>query len=349
MTFPRFTRIMILALAALVIASAPADASRKKKKKPAPRYWAASSIATVVKTGALPDTTTATFRPRDPLDGPTLQVLLSAAFPKGARRVRAIPEGQPVTIGDLNAAFVRAAGMAPTARRAEALIAQAGYEVRPGLGNEIVARLLRLRTNLPQHEDMNERAWYQEASRADAAWTTAQVLNWGGWEKGEAMEVVELLGRLPQTTGTRHEVIQRAFDYIGMPYVWGGMSEKPQSLFGRNVAGGFDCSGFLWRVMALDGTSPRGIDRALGGRTTFQMAATTPRAQRIARDRIQPTDIILQGPGGLGAASGGLNHVGMAISAELQIHTSGQGTALIRYDKGYYHGRFAFGKRIIPE
>lgn len=347
MTFSRLSSILIVALAILMVASAPADA--KRKKKPKPRHWANTAMVAVVKSGALPGVTVKTFEPEAPVDSATLRAMVSAALPKGARRVRQVPEGQPVTIWHVNEAFVRASGMMPTARRAEELIVQAGYEARPGVGVEIVGRLLKLRTNLPQSLDASERAWYQEATRADAAWSTQQAMNWGGWEQAETKEVVELLAKVPPTTGARHDVVQRAFDYIGMPYVWGGMSEKPQSLFGQDVAGGFDCSGFLWRVMALDKTSPRGLDKVLGGRTTFQMAATTPRKQRIPRGQIQPTDIILQGPGGLNAASGGLNHVGMAISAELQIHTSGQGTALIRWDKGYYKDRFAFGKRIVPE
>jgi cell wall-associated NlpC family hydrolase len=347
MTFPRLSSILILALAILMVATVPADA--KRKKKPKPRHWANSAMVAVVKSGALPGVTVKTFDPEAAVDGPTLRAMVAAAMPRGARRVRSVREGQPVTIWHVNEAFVRASGMLPTARRAEELIAQAGYEVRPGVGVEIVARLLKLRTNLPQSLDASERAWYEQATRADAAWSTQQAMNWGGWEKAEAKEVVELLANVPATTGPRHDAIQRSFDYIGMPYVWGGMSEKPQSLFGQDVAGGFDCSGFVWRVMALDQTSPRSLDKVLGGRTTFQMAATTKRKKRIPRDQIQPADIVLQGPGGLNAASGNLNHVGIAISAELQIHTSGQGTALIRWDEGYYKDRFAFGKRILPE
>ena len=42
-----------------------------------------------------------------------------------------------------------------------------------------------------------------------------------------------------------------ALRYAGMPYIWGGTSPNPQSPLGSPVAGGFDCSGFVWWVMKL--------------------------------------------------------------------------------------------------
>lgn len=227
------------------------------------------------------------------------------------------------------------------------MITAAGYLARPGVGTEIVARLLRLRTNLVQADDAKENAWYEQATRGDAIWSAAQVLKWGGWEKQTAIDTVELLAQLPVTAGPQHEAIQRAFDFIGMPYVWGGTSEKAQVLFGANTAGGFDCSGFMWRVLALDPTSPAGALAAFGGRTTFEMAATAKPEQRLAPAAILPADMLMFGPGGLNAASGSVGHNGMAISPQLFIHSSSQGVSLSRYDSGYYKDRLAFGKRIL--
>jgi hypothetical protein len=276
-----------------------------------------------------------------------LSAFVLAAQPKAAKKVRQIPAGQPVTLGDVNRAFVSAAGLDATAARAEQLITQTGYVARPGVGYEIVARLLRLRTNLDQTDDAKEHAWYEQASRGDAIWSAAQMLKWGGWEKQGAIDTVELLALLPATSGPQHDAIQRAFDFIGMPYIWGGTSEKPQILFGRNTAGGFDCSGFVWRVMALDATSPVGVAKALGGRTTFEMAAKTPAPQRLTAELIAPTDVLLFGTGGVNAASSSIGHTGMAISGQLFIQSSGQGIALARWDKGYYKDRLAFGKRVL--
>jgi hypothetical protein len=359
MTYTRITKIFALVLIASIACAGVADAKHKRKKhkkkqqvvaaavQPAVRSWISNSIVTVLATDAFPGVTADTFAPDDALDGPALGAFVAVAFPKGAKKVRQIAAGQPVTMGDVDAAFVSAAGLDGTAVRAEQLIAGAGYVARPGVGYEIVARLMRLRTNLDPADDIKEHAWYEQASRGDAIWSAAQVLQWGGWEKQGAIDTVELLATLPATAGPRHDAVQRAFDFIGMPYIWGGTSEKPQILFGFNTAGGFDCSGFLWRVLALDPTSPKTVSKALGGRTTFEMAGKTRAAQRLTVDQMLPGDVILFGRGGLKARSGNIGHAGMAISPQLFIQSSGQGIALARYDTGYYKDTFAFGKRVL--
>lgn len=363
MTSRRLTQALAVALIALLACSGVADAKRKKKRPqrkkpvaaavvvqpPAVRSWVSDAIVTVLSTGAFPGVTADTIDPDGALDGPSLGAFVMAAFPKTGKRARQVAAGQPVTLGDVNRAFVSAAGLDATAARAEQLITAAGYVARPGVGYEIVARLLKLRTNLDQADDSKEHAWYEQASRADAIWSTAQVRKWGGWEKQDAIDTVELLAALPPTPpGPQHDAIQRAFDFIGMPYIWGGTSEKPQILFGYNTAGGFDCSGFVWRVLALDPTSPKTIATALGGRTTYEMAAKTPMEQRLTPDRIGPGDVLLFGRGGVNAQSGSIGHTGMAISSQLFIQSSGQGIALARWDKGYYKDNLAFGKRVLP-
>ena len=363
MTSRRLTQTLALALVALVAFSGVADAKRKKKRPvkkkpvaaavvvqpPTVRSWVSDSIVRVLATGAFPGVTADTIDPDGALDGPALSAFVMAAFPKTGKSARQIAAGQPVTLGDVNRAFVSAAGLDATAARAEQLIAQAGYVVRPGVGYEIVARLMRLRTNLEQVDDSKEHAWYEQASRADAIWSTAQALSWAGWERQSAIDTVELLAKLtPTPAGPRHDAIQRGFDFIGMPYIWGGTSEKPQILFGYNTAGGFDCSGFVWRVTALDPTAPKTVATALGGRTTYEMAGKTPVEQRLTADRIQPGDVLLFGPGGVNAQSSAIGHTGMAISPQLFIQSSGQGIALARWDTGYYKDRLAFGKSVLP-
>ncbi len=361
MTISRLTKTTALVLIALVAFSGIADAKRKKRKPvkkrpvaaaistqpPTTRSWVSSAIVTVLNTGAFPGVTADAIDPDGVLDGPSLSAFVTAAFPKSAKRARQIAAGQPVTLGDVDRAFVSAAGLDATAVRAEQLITQTGYVARPGVGYEIVARLLRLRTNLDQVDDAKEHAWYEQAARGDAIWSASQVLQWGGWEKQDAIDTVELLALLPATTGPQHDAIQRGFDFIGMPYIWGGTSEKPQILFGYNTAGGFDCSGFVWRVTALDPTSPVTVAKALGGRTTYEMAGKTPAEQRLTADKIAPADVLLFGSGGVTAASGSIGHTGMAISSQLFIQSSGQGIALARWDKGYYKDRLAFGKRVF--
>ena len=68
--------------------------------------------------------------------------------------------------------------------------------------------------------------------------------------------------------------------YVGYPYVWGGTSPTAETLFGVHAAGGFDCSGFVWRVYKLTPyAGERGLAGVLRGRTTYQMSGEVPQAR----------------------------------------------------------------------
>ena len=71
-------------------------------------------------------------------------------------------------------------------------------------------------------------------------------------------------------------VLTRALRFVGYPYVFAGTSEKTQTLWSATapdvtVPGGFDCSGFVWRVYKLepfaDAAGSRGGAAAAGRRT----------------------------------------------------------------------------------
>ena len=97
----------------------------------------------------------------------------------------------------------------------------------------------------------------------------------------------------------QRQVLTRAVSFVGYPYVWGGTSEAPQQPFGKPTPGGFDCSGFVWRVFKLEpfpGASA--LASVLRGRTTYQMSGEVPPAQRIRKaENLQPGDLIFQGDG----------------------------------------------------
>ena len=44
-----------------------------------------------------------------------------------------------------------------------------------------------------------------------------------------------------------------------MPYIWGGTSDGPETEFGVSSRGGYDCSGFVWRVYKLQPYPASGI------------------------------------------------------------------------------------------
>ena len=93
-----------------------------------------------------------------------------AALPR--RRARR----QPVTIKQLDAALVDYLRLGPAAQEIQAMLAAAGLDPPPNTGTEAIARLLDLRIDHPEAEDDLELLPDQSATRAEAAYSLAQVL-----------------------------------------------------------------------------------------------------------------------------------------------------------------------------
>ena len=78
---------------------------------------------------------------------------------------------------------------------------------------------------------------------------------------------------LPDYTDAQLQVLRLAVAKIGMPYIWGGETDTASAYFGGQVHGGYDCSGFAWRVFKL-GHLTWGAQ--LHGRTAAQQAGRDP-------------------------------------------------------------------------
>jgi hypothetical protein len=102
-------------------------------------------------------------------------------------------------------------------------------------------------------------------------------------------------GRRPD--GNR--IVERAMRYLGIPYLWGGTTPK-----------GFDCSGLVMRVYAMEGVSlPRDSDRqALVG-------ALIPKERM---HEAAPADLLFFGEGGK------VGHVAMSLGESSFIHAYGE-------------------------
>ena len=320
--------VLFLALIATPVASA--------------QSWADGSISAIIKAGILPGETAETYGPTRALDHGTLAMLVWGAVPDSMDRVVISTADVPVTIGELDAVFVSALGLAPTAKTARDQLARLRYAPRGDAGTEVVARLLGLRYNHPAGSDRLERSDTEVATRADAAYTTAKVL--AGVRSGYARSVVAKFAGLPATTGLRHAALQRAIRQIGQPYVWGGTSKGAQA----QGHGGFDCSGFLWRVLLLDPAAPKGMLTRIGGRTTFEMARTAVRPQRLTRARTRPADILLFGSSGRSSTVAEIGHSGLNLGGGLMVHSSSQGVTIKEWDTGWHATSFAFAKSVLP-
>ncbi|PTX64937.1 NlpC/P60 family protein [Melghirimyces profundicolus] len=116
--------------------------------------------------------------------------------------------------------------------------------------------------------------------------------------------------------------IRTAEGFIGLPYLWAGMSSF-----------GFDCSGFMYRIFESGGIRiPRDAD----------IQATC--GERVSWEELAPGDLVFfayeQG-------KGTIHHVGMYIGEGAFIHSphTGNPIRINRLTDEPYHGEFCWGTR----
>jgi cell wall-associated NlpC family hydrolase len=297
------------------------------------------------------DPTQTTTTPETPAPAPT-PVPLPAPAPvpapvPAAPRTLAQPDAS-VTMAQLDLRFVQALGLGKAANEFAAGARTAGLEVPGRFGTEVVARLLGLRTNHPAELDSIELLPNEHATRAEAAYSAAQVLRFSGWEVAGVQSLADSFA-LPQLSSWQTRILDTAVARIGMPYIWGGTSDGPETEFGVSSSGGYDCSGFVWRVYKLE-PYPGGdaLASTLRGRTTFVMSGEVPRSQRIGFAKLQPADVIFFGDKGPRSQPAQVGHMGIYLGNGWFIHSSEYGVALATLD-GWYRRDFAWARRPLAE
>jgi cell wall-associated NlpC family hydrolase len=169
--------------------------------------------------------------------------------------------------------------------------------------------------------------------------------------QGDAQALQELAPSfvLPTLSAWQKKILTIAVRFIGYPYVWGGESELLASPFGPQVHGGFDCSGFAWRVYKVEQYPDGGtLADMLQGRTTYAMSGEVPVAKRIPYAKLQPADLIFFGAGGTKSKPKQVDHMGIYLGNGWFIHSSGYGVAVATLT-GWYEKRFAWGRRPLVE
>ena len=125
-----------------------------------------------------------------------------------------------------------------------------------------------------------------------------------------------------EVTNAQSTVSDFAKLFLGVPYVYGGMSPS-----------GFDCSGFVSYVYSKFGYSlPR---------RSFDMAGV---GIPVSKDNLVPGDILL-----FTTYSAGVSHVGIYVGDGKLIHAPKPGD-VVRYDdldSSYYASRYLGARRII--
>ena len=275
----------------------------------------------------------ATFRPDDPLTRGAAANLVASLTRQPSTAVTA--PTLPVSIAGLDSRLVGALALQDAAATFAAGAKTAGLAPPSRFGTEVVARLLGLRTNHPAARDDLELAPGDAATRAEAAFSAARMLKLG-------VDDAEL-------TDWQRRVLTTAVRLIGYPYVWAGTSERPGAPAGIQTRGGFDCSGFVWRVYKLQAyAGAPTLPAVLKGRTTYQMSGEVPPAKRIGFAGLAPGDVVFFGAKGPRSKPAEINHMGIYVGNGWFIHSSGYGVAVAELS-GWYRTRFAWARRPLAE
>ena len=369
--------MLAAACAVAVISTAAAAGSAGKVPN-----WAAPQIATVVSHKLMEAKSVRKFRPNaaltrqalsdlaaglkqelgspvPPVDpGTTTTTTTTTSTTTGSTTTTTTPATtvanptSPETMAQLDRGLVQAIGLGKAAKQFAEGARAAGLTVPGRFGFEVVARLLGLRLNHPAAQDFLELRPQDPATRAEAAYSAAQILDLGllddSWQIAEVKSLAADF-TLPQVNDWQRQILKVAFSKIGMPYIWGGTSDNTETDFGVTARGGYDCSGFVWRVYKLQSYPDEGgLASTLTGRTTYTMSVEVPRSKRISFNKLQPADVIFFGSRGPSSKGSQVFHTAIYVGNGWFIQSSDRGVALAQLT-GWYKKKFAWGRRPLRE
>lgn len=377
-------RLVTLAAAAGLAAAAATVASGAPGSLP---NWAAPQISTVVAHGLMGAKNVRTFRPNSALDRQTLADLTfglqqelgppppaqpgldnssTGTTSTGTTTTSTTTSTTPTTttapsvsnpdaqvsMAELDRQLVTGLGLGQAAKEFAQGARAAGAAVPGSFGTEVVARLLGLRVNHPAAQDFLELRPQDPATRAEAAYSAAQILGFGVLDDSWQIEQVQSLAasfELPQLNDWQRRILNVALSKVGMPYVWGGTNDGAEVDFGVAARGGYDCSGFVWRVYKLQSYPNEGsLASTITGRTTYAMSVEVPRSERIPFAKLQPADVIFFGTHGTHSTGPQIFHTGIYLGNGWFVHSSDEGVALDQLS-GWNRKEFAWGRRPLKE
>jgi cell wall-associated NlpC family hydrolase len=306
--------------------------------------WAAPQIAAVVEAGLMAPSVQA-FRPQEPLTSGELAVVLASIT---SEDVTTEDPSRAVTVRELNARLVTAAGLRPEARAIRQTALLGGLAPTQWLGTETVARMLGLRVNHTREQERLELQLGQPVTREEAAYSIARLLALEASELA-AVRAATATFTMPALSEAQRAVLSRALRLVGSPYVWAGTSERAQIIGGKAQPGGFDCSGFVWRVYKLEPlpSAPR-VAGMLLGRTSYAMSGEVLPAARVTRAALQPADVVFFGARGPRSKPSEVGHMGIYVGNGWIVHSSRFGTTLQPLT-GWYDDTFAWGRNVLAE
>jgi cell wall-associated NlpC family hydrolase len=257
-----------------------------------------------------------------------------------ARTARA--RHNPVAVTSFDGMVINELGLAATAAHVQSVAVAAGLRPPSYFGSEVVARYLGLRYNHLTGTDRLELFPSDPITRAEAAWSLDQVLNFGSWNVADAQQTLGAFA-LPAFSADQRQALQIAVSRIGYPYVWGGTTDDTSDGLAH---GGFDCSGFVWRVFKVSGLT---WGQAIQGRTAAQQAGEIPRSRRLRMSQLAPGDLLFFGSAHFGdrATEANIIHEGIYLGDNWVIHSSSQGVYVLPLRGSWLGDQFAWGRRVI--
>jgi hypothetical protein len=207
---------------------------------------------------------------------------------------------------------------------------------------EVAARFLGLRYNHLSDPAL-EVSPNQDIDRAEVAYMFKAALMVAPWQLDELSWFGHV--SLPSLSARQKQIIAFALQYVGYPYVWGGTYPTPDSPYGLQAHGGFDCSGFVWWVLKMNFGYPIPDSQ----RTAAQMAATAK--PRVPLAKLAPCDIIFFGPKGPKSSAASVFHTAIYLGNGWFIESSnffdGVTLANLHWPGWYYASGFAWGRQVL--
>jgi cell wall-associated NlpC family hydrolase len=329
------SKLVIAAIATFAFAAAPAHAHAHTLAN-----WDTKQQSQVVKAGLM-QKLPGGFHGEQPLTGSDLGQAFAALSTRTGTPAVSVSSA-PLSVTRFDSLMVAQLGLSDAAGTFQSGAANAALNPPSYFGTEVVVRLLGLRYNHLSADDKLELYPSDRITRAEAAWSLAQTINMNDWEQGYVQEVASRF-QLPTYTAKQKTALQVAVSKIGMPYIWGGESDTAAP---GQVHGGYDCSGFAWRVYKLSG-NPAG--NKILGRTAAQQAGEIPKSQRLHINKVKPGDLLFFGSAKFKskATESNVIHEGIALSKDFVIHSSDQGVYVLPLYEGWLRDQFTWARRVL--
>jgi cell wall-associated NlpC family hydrolase len=208
----------------------------------------------------------------------------------------------------------------------------------------VASRQLELRYNHPTGGDQHEVLPSDPLDRANLAYMFNRAYAVGsGWQLYGLAAYKDIT--FPALSERQKQIAKFALRFVGYPYIWAGEYPTPNSPYGTQKHGGFDCSGFVFYVMRMH----FGYNSiTLNQRGAHDMAAVAK--PRITRDKLKCGDLIFFGPKGPSSSVGSIYHAGLYLGRGWFIHSTGSSDGVTLQSlkaSSYYKSMFAWGRRVL--